>query len=291
MNESGHFHGSSVAELTRGFDEAGYVMDDAMATSVYLMLTLKRPLLVEGAAGVGKTELALTLAKHLGAELIRLQCYEGLDANTAIYEWNYQRQLLAIKLQEQSDKSLDEKEAQIFGEKYLLERPLLKAITSSTRSPVLLIDEIDRADAEFEAFLLELLSAFQITIPEIGTIKATHIPHVILTSNGTRELGDALRRRCLYYWMEYPSIEKELEIVKKHVPEAEAKLARQVVEAVHRFREMDLEKAPGAAETIDWVAGLVAMGAESLDSESLARTLGCVIKSKNDLKRARESVL
>ena len=280
-----------VSQIVRDFDDRGYVLDEALATSIYLLMKLQRPLLVEGAAGVGKTELAIALANHLETNLIRLQCYEGLDANTAIYEWNYQRQLLGIKLQEGSDASLEEKEAHIFGEQYLLKRPLLTAITQKDIAPVLLIDEIDRADAEFEAFLLELLSVFQITIPELGTIQATHIPHVILTSNGTRELGDALRRRCLYFWMDYPDVEKELQIVKKHVPDAEENLARQVVEAVHRLREMDLEKAPGAAETIDWVAGLVALGTESLDSESIARTLGCVLKSKNDLEMAGKSGL
>ena len=266
--------------IVQGFDDQGYVIDEALATSVYLLLTLHRPLLIEGAAGVGKTELALALANHLGTNLIRLQCYEGLDANTAIYEWNYQRQLLAIKLQEASDKSIEEKEAHIFSEQYLLKRPLLHAITQQEKAPVLLIDEIDRADAEFEAFLLELLSAFQITIPEIGTIEATHVPHVILTSNGTRELGDALRRRCLYTWLEYPTVEKELQIVKKHVPDAEAGLAQQVVEAVHRLRNMDIQKKPGAAETIDWVAGLAAIGSPSLDRESAERTPWLCIKNQ-----------
>jgi len=278
-----------LSEILKRFEGLGYVADEALATAVFLFMKLRRPLLVEGAAGVGKTELALALAAYLKTDLIRLQCYEGLDVHSSIYEWNYQRQLLAIKLQEQSERSIDEKEAHIFSETYLLARPLLKAITHPERSPVLLIDEIDRADAEFEAFLLELLSAFQITIPEVGTIKATHIPYVVLTSNGTRELGDALRRRCLYYWIDYPDEQKERRIVEKHVPDIGRHLTGQVIRFVQKLREMDLDKVPGISETLDWAAALVSMGRIELNADTVRRTLGCIVKSRSDQELLNEA--
>ena len=280
-----------IAAVVSGFDQHGYVLDEALATASFLMIKLQRPLLIEGNAGVGKTELAHVLSRYLDTELIRLQCYEGLDVHAAIYEWNYQRQLLSIKLQEQSEASLEEKEGHIFSDQFLLKRPLLQAITHQERSPVLLIDEIDRADSEFEAFLLELLSAFQISIPELGTIRATHVPYVILTSNGTRELSDALRRRCLYFWMDYPDRVKELQIVEKHLPDVDRELADQVVAAVHGLREMDLDKVPGIAETIDWLEALHHLAAESLDVETARKTLGCVLKTQNDLMTINDQVI
>ena len=278
----------NISTVVSGFDQQGYVLDEALATAAYLMMKLQRPLLIEGPAGVGKTELAVVMARYLDTELIRLQCYEGLDVHAAMYEWNYQRQLLTIKLQEQSDASLEEKEEHIFSDRYLLKRPLLKAITNSEAAPVLLIDEIDRADSEFEAFLLELLSAYQISIPEIGTIRATHIPQVILTSNGTRELSDALRRRCLYHWMDYPDREKELLIVEKHLPHIDAMLATRVVDMVHKLREMDLEKIPGIAETVDWLMALDALDVTSLEAREALKTLGCVLKTQNDMLAIQE---
>ena len=249
-----------IQGIVDGYGRHGYVLGRGLATSLFLLLRLGRPLLVEGHAGVGKTELARTLARALPARLIRLQCYEGLDAQSAIYEWNYQRQLLAIKIQEAAERSVEEKEAHIFGESYLLARPLLQAITEPDAAPVLLIDEIDRADEEFEAFLLELLSEFQITIPELGTIRAKHVPHVILTSNRTRELSDALKRRCLYFWIDYPDREQELRIIESRMPGLESALADQVVRFVQSLRLMKLSKTPGVAETIDWAAALVALG-------------------------------
>lgn len=272
-----------IETIIQGFEQEGYVTDDALATTVFLLFKLQRPLLVEGHAGVGKTELAQVLADYLDTRLIRLQCYEGLDVHAAIYEWNYQRQLLAIKIQEGSDRSLEEKEAHIFGEPYLLARPLLQAITEQDAAPVLLIDEIDRADEEFEAFLLELLSAFQITIPEIGTIKARHIPHVILTSNRTRDLSDALKRRCLYHWVDYPDRDKELRIIQKRMPGIEAALADQVVRFIQSLRQLKLTKTPGISETLDWTAALLALGKHTLDPAIIARTIGCVLKSTEDI--------
>ncbi|MBX2818069.1 MAG: MoxR family ATPase [Rhodothermaceae bacterium] len=280
-----------ILSVVKGFDQHGYVLDESLATVSFLMIKLRRPLLIEGSAGVGKTELAQILSRYLDTELIRLQCYEGLDVHAAIYEWNYQRQLLSIKLQEQSEASIEEKEEHIFSDQFLLKRPLLKAITKKDKAPVLLIDEIDRADTEFEAFLLELLSAFQISIPEIGTIKATHTPYVILTSNGTRELSDALRRRCLYFWMDYPDREKELKIVDKHLPEVDAQLAQQVVDAVQGLRSLQFDKVPGIAETIDWLEALHHLGATSLDSDLIRQTLGCVLKTQNDLQMMDEQTI
>ncbi|WP_397546691.1 AAA family ATPase [Rhodothermus marinus] len=280
-----------IAGLIEGLEQQGYVADEALATVLYLVLTLRRPLLVEGDAGVGKTEIAYALAGYLDTELIRLQCYEGLDVHSAVYEWNYPRQLLAIKLWEQSDVPLEERERHLFSETYLLARPLLKAIQAEAKAPVLLIDEIDRADEEFEAFLLELLSAFQISIPELGTIRARHVPYVVLTSNRTRELSDALKRRCLYYWLDYPDEAKELRIIRKRLPDIESELARQVVRFVQALRRERLHKIPGIAETLDWAQALVALGVRRIDEATVARTAGCLLKSAEDLERLRNHVL
>ena len=277
----------NTKDIINAFDALGYVVDEELATILFLMLQLEKPLLLEGNPGVGKTESAYILAKHLQTDLIRLQCYEGLDVNAAVYEWNYQKQLLAIKIQEQSSQSAKEKEDLIFSEEYLLTRPLLQAITAKDKPPVLLIDEIDRADEEFEAFLLELLSAFQITIPEMGTIKATHKPFVILTSNRTRELSDALKRRCLYHWVNYPSFEKEKQIVQKHLPNINEKILTKLVQFVHQLREMKLDKSPGIAETLDWANGLLKLHATELDKESVEKSLGCVLKSNGDIEKIK----
>ncbi len=269
--------------IVEGFDKLGYVVDEELATILFLMLRLQKPLLLEGHPGVGKTEVANMLASYLDTELIRLQCYEGLDVHSSVYEWNYQKQLLSIKIQESNDKSESEKEAHIFGEDFLLKRPLLKAITSE-KPPVLLIDEIDRADEEFEAFLLELLSAFQISIPEMGTIKAVNRPLVILTSNRTRELGDALKRRCLYHWVNFPDLEKEVRIVKKHLPDINDSLVKRLVRLVQHIRQKKLDKIPGIAETLDWANGLLALEYEDLDIEGIEKSLGCLLKSANDIQ-------
>ena len=276
----------TIQSIQAAFAGLNYIADEELATILFLILNLKKPLLLEGNPGVGKTEVAHVLAQHLGTELIRLQCYEGLDVNTAVYEWNYQKQLLAIKIQEQSQQSAAEKEAYIFGEDFLLKRPLLKAITAD-RPPVLLIDEVDRADEEFEAYLLELLSAFQISIPEIGTIRASHIPYVILTSNRTRELSDALKRRCLYHWVNYPSPEKELQIVEKHFPGVQQDLAKSIIELVGHFRGMKLDKTPGIAETLDWINSLLALQHNHLSKRAIESTLGCVLKSTADIERIK----
>jgi MoxR-like ATPase len=270
-------------ELVRRLEHCGYIAEPSLAVSLMLMAQLRRPLLVEGDAGVGKTGIAKALAAAYGCELIRLQCYEGLDVNAAVYEWDYRRQLLAIKLRETDDSSVEEKERHVFSEQYLLQRPLLQAIRRP-QPPVLLIDEVDRADEEFEAYLLEVLSDYQISIPELGTIPATSIPHVLLTSNGTRELSDALRRRCLYYYLDYPDYDKELRIVLKRVPGIEAKLAGQVTTLVQKLRALDLQKRPGTAETLDWAAALVQLRILSLDSDpaAIVDTVGCLLKTRED---------
>jgi len=270
-------------DLHRGFTEAGYIASSELIMAISLMRRLARPLLIEGDAGVGKTEVAKTLAVALDRPLIRLQCYEGLDANAAVYEWNYQRQLLAIKIWETEQVSAAEKERHVFEEEFLLRRPLLEAISQDV-PPVLLIDEVDRADEEFEAYLLEVLSDFQITIPELGTIVAKSIPYVILTSNGTRELSDALRRRCLYHYVDYPSEDKEMRIVAARVPDMEPALAAQVVRFVQAIRREDLEKKPGIAETLDWARALVGHDIADLEAEpELVRdTLLCLLKTRAD---------
>ena len=275
---------NEVAELQRQLASAGYVADPSMAAALLLMLDLNRPLLVEGDAGVGKTEVAKALAAVRNARLIRLQCYEGLDAHAAMYEWNYQRQLLAIKLLEHDERSVAAKEQDIFSERYLLKRPLLEAITCG-EPPVLLIDEVDRADEAFEAYLLELLSDFQMSIPELGTIRATTLPLVVITSNGTRELSDALRRRCLYQYVDYPSFEKELAIVEIRAPAAAGELAQQIVQFVQSVRRMDLIKKPGIAETLDWTAALLRLGVTVLDESragEILETLSALIKTRED---------
>ena len=277
-------------QLAALLEDARYVADPEMLTSLFLLLRLRKPLLLEGPPGVGKTESALVLSTILGAPLIRLQCYEGLDISSAVYEWNYQRQLLSIRMQESSQMTTEEKEHKIFGEEYLLKRPLLQAITQPDKSPVLLIDELDRSDEEFEAFLLELLSAFQITIPELGTVRATHKPYVILTSNRTRELSDALKRRCLYHWIGYPGLEKELSIVKKRLPGIENELLESVVRQVQQFRQQKLSKIPGISETIDWAESLVALGHRSLNRKAVEETLGAILKSSEDIELARQQM-
>ena len=272
-----------ITELQSRLRNAGYIADPQLAAALSLVLQLQRPLLIEGEAGVGKTEVAKALAAVFGRKLIRLQCYEGLDVNAAVYEWNYQRQLLAIKIQESAHAPAQNTERHIFGPEFLLKRPLLAAITEA-EPPVLLIDEIDRADEEFEAYLLELLSDFQISIPELGTIQATSIPLVVLTSNATRELSDALRRRCLYHFLDYPGFDKELAIVQTKLPDAGAQLARQVVTFVQGLRRLDLRKKPGIAESLDWTAALLGLGVADLKQrpEAIMDSLACLLKTRED---------
>src|SRR5580765_124793 len=270
-------------------ETAEYVTDAPVATSVHLALSLKKPLLIEGHAGVGKTEVAKVMARMLETNLIRLQCYEGLDASAALYEWNYQKQLLHIKLDEGSHRAVDQEEHEIFSESFLLKRPLLQAI-SQERSPVLLVDEVDRADEEFEAFMLEVFSDWQVTIPEIGTIKATHPPHVILTSNRTRELSDALRRRCLYLWIDYPPFDKEIRIIARKVPGINGRLTREVAKFMETLRQVRLAKVPGVAETLDWAQALASLHADHIDEALVNETLGCVLKDVDDMKRFRNEV-
>ena len=278
----------SIEALTEDFRGRDYIADRSLATAVFLALELGRPLLLEGEAGVGKTELAKVLASSLDAKLIRLQCYEGLDVNTAVYEWNYPRQMLEIRLLEARGEAEHASAHDIFGSDFLIRRPLLQALESDDGvAPVLLIDEIDRADEEFEAYLLEILSDFQVTVPEIGTIRAHRPPRVILTSNRTREVHDALKRRCLYHWIDYPTAQKEFEIVLARVPHAPEKLAREVVGFVHRLREADLTKVPGIAETLDWAAALLALGARELKPELVDETLGVVLKYEEDIRQIR----
>ncbi len=262
----------------------GYIAEDEIATAVYLAQQMHKPLLIEGDAGVGKTEVAKVLAGLLDTELIRLQCYEGLDVNTALYEWNYQRQLLRLKIMERDGKSPAELEDIIFGREYLLERPLLQAITRRDGPPVLLVDEIDRADAGFEAFLLEVLSEFQVTIPELGTITAEHIPLVVLTSNQSREIGDALRRRCVYLYIEHPTLEKEVQIIRRKVPDAGERLAEEIARFMQGLRGRELYKVPGVAETIDWARALVELHRDHLDAETVEQTRGCLLKDQHDVQ-------
>ena len=269
--------------------EQGYITDDAVTMSVFLSLQLNKPLLIEGPAGVGKTEIAKVMAKALQTDLIRLQCYEGLDATHALYEWNYQRQLLHLKMVEHNEQTVDEKEKTIFGESFLMKRPLLQAITHD-KKPVLLIDEVDRSDEEFESFLLEVLSDWQITIPEIGTIKATHIPQVILTGNRTRELSEALRRRCLYLYIDYPDFEKEWIIVKSKVPGIDSKLGEQICRFMEQLRIIKLEKTPGIAETLDWALALSALHIDHLDKTIIEQTLGVIIKDWRDTRQVQLSL-
>ncbi|MDW3681552.1 MoxR family ATPase [Cupriavidus sp. CV2] len=273
-----------VVTLQQCLEGHGYIAERSFAATLLLTMEMRRPLLLEGEAGVGKTEVAKALARLLDTRLIRLQCYEGLDAHSALYEWNYQHQLLAIKLLEQDERSVQDKEQDIFSERYLLKRPLLEAITT-TPAPVLLIDEIDRTDEAFEAYLLELLSDFQMSIPELGVIRAAERPFVILTSNGTREISDALRRRCLYQYVDYPSYDKELRIVRKQVPDVPEKLARQIVEFVQAVRQMEMQKRPGLAETLDWASALLRLGVSALEADGAERimdSLSALLKTRAD---------
>jgi MoxR-like ATPase len=279
----------TVNELTDGLRRGAYLADRGLATTLLVSLSLGRPLLLEGEVGVGKTEVAKVLASVYGRKLIRLQCYEGIDVNQALYEWDYARQMLQIRALSERQLADDEAVDKLFGPKFLLQRPLLEAVQAGDQA-VLLIDEIDRADDEFEAFLLEVLSDFQISIPEIGTITAQSQPAVILTSNRTRELHDALRRRCLYHWIGYPAAEREVQIVLVREPAATQELTRKVVRAVHRLRELDLAKPPGVAETIDWVRTLGFLGETKLTAQAADDTLGAVIKDRDDLDLVRENL-
>jgi MoxR-like ATPase len=283
----------SIEAVQEAMRSREYVSDRALATVIFLALKLAKPILLEGEAGVGKTEVAKVLAAMLGAKLIRLQCYEGLDVNTALYEWNFPRQMLHIKVAEASSRTNSaEIEQEIYSTPYLIKRPLLEALQSNDEQPtVLLIDEIDRSDEEFEAFLLEILSDFQISIPELGTIKAERLPIVVLTSNRTREIHDALKRRCLFHWIDYPSFEKEYEIVRTKVHGIEAHLAGQICHFVEALRRQDFYKRPGVAETLDWARALLYLGRERLDIPTITDTLGCVLKYKEDIDKADEDLL
>jgi MoxR-like ATPase len=283
---------ATVDELERGLREQKYVADRGLATTLYLTLRLRKPLLLEGEAGVGKTEIAKVLAAILDTPLIRLQCYEGLDASSAIYEWDYPRQMLYLRtLEATGGIDRDAVRHDLFGEEFLLKRPLLRAIdVAHDRSPVLLIDEVDRADQELEAFLLELLSDFQVTVPELGTIRAEHVPVVILTSNRTREIHDALKRRCLYYWIDFPTFDKEFRILAAKVPAAPEQLARQICGFTQGLREVDLFKPPGMAETLDWAQALLALGTHQLSEDSVDDTLGVILKYQEDVDRVRGEV-
>ena len=277
----------SVEDSLRNLD---YIADKTLSTTLFFSSQLQKPLFLEGEAGVGKTELAKVLASSLDTELIRLQCYEGLDSNSALYEWNYAKQLLHIKMEEGQENSSSKKvERDIFSQDYLIERPLLRALIQSKEKPVvLLIDEIDRSDEEFEAFLLEILSDFQITIPEMGTVKAENKPLVILTSNRTREIHDALKRRCLYLWVDYPSFDKEVEIISTKVPEISSSLAEQITRFMGQARQMDFYKRPGVAETLDWAQALLALEKKKLDETAVSETIGCILKYQDDIKRINE---
>ena len=282
----------SIENVQAVCQKHAYIADKGLATTLYLAHHLKKPIFLEGEPGVGKTEVAKVLAEATGAKLIRLQCYEGLDANSALYEWNYTRQILQLRIDEARGRDKAEIGTDLFSEAFLLKRPLLEAIQSdSDMQPVLLIDEVDRSDSEFEAFLLEILSDFQITIPEIGTIRAKHIPYVVLTSNRTREVHEALKRRCLYQWLDYPSVAKELAIVQAKLPQINEQLAAQLCQMMQFWREGDYYKKPGVSETLDWGLALIALGKAQLDTEVVAETLGCLFKYQDDIERARSAAL
>ena len=282
----------SIENVQAVCQKHAYIADKGLATTLYLAHHLKKPIFLEGEPGVGKTEVAKVLAEATGAKLIRLQCYEGLDANSALYEWNYTRQILQLRIDEARGRDKAEIGTDLFSEAFLLKRPLLEAIQSdSDMQPVLLIDEVDRSDSEFEAFLLEILSDFQITIPEIGTIRAKHIPYVVLTSNRTREVHEALKRRCLYQWLDYPTVAKELAIVQAKLPQINEQLAAQLCEMMQFWREGDYYKKPGVSETLDWGLALIALGKAQLDTEVVAETLGCLFKYQDDIERARSAAL
>jgi MoxR-like ATPase len=286
MNEPRY---EALEQIEQMLEAENYVAGHEIALSIYLARTLEKPLLVEGPAGVGKTEIAKVMASALQTDMIRLQCYEGLDAASALYEWNYQHQLLHLKMDEQSGRSPEQKSETLFSDTFLLKRPLLQAITAD-RAPVLLIDELDRADEEFESFLLEVLSEWQISIPEIGPIRATHIPHVVITSNRTRDISDAVRRRCLYLWIDYPDFEKELSILKRKVNGIDTVLAEQICRFMERIRTEDLEKIPGLSETLDWARALVALHRDRLDPQIVSDTLGIVFKERNDMQHVQTSL-
>ena len=275
--------------MQAAMEREGYIAEPPIATAVYLARTMRKPLLIEGDAGVGKTEIAKVLARILDTELIRLQCYEGIDVNTALYEWNYQRQMLRLRIAGTEGREAAQTEQMIFSRDCLLERPLLRAITRREGPPVLLIDEIDRADDGFEAFLLEILSDFQVTIPELGPITATHAPYAVLTSNRTREIGDALRRRCFYLYVEHPSPEKEVRIIRARVPEVIDGLAREVTTVMQALRARRLRKTPGIAETLDWTRALAALQLERLDAGTVEETLGCILKDQHDVQELTTS--
>ena len=281
---------SSVEDVAAALERERYVADRSLAVTLFLALRLGKPLFVEGEAGVGKTEIAKALASALGRKLIRLQCYEGLDVATAVYDWDYPRQILEIRLAEGEGRANDARE-RIYSERFLIKRPLLEAIAGDGPPPVLLIDEIDRADEEFEAYLLELLSDFQITVPELGTFRAAVPPPVIITSNRTREIHDALKRRCLYQWIDYPSVERELAIVARRLPDVPVRLARSVVAVVQALRRDDLFKRPGVAETLDWAMALSALGTGELDEAAIDGTLGVLLKYEEDVSRVRSEML
>jgi MoxR-like ATPase len=281
----------SVESVQEALAGQKYVADSSLSTAIYLSLKLPKPILLEGEAGVGKTEIAKVLSAILQTDLIRLQCYEGLDVSHAVYEWNYPRQMLAIRAAEASHDSREAAMGEIFSEQYLIKRPLLQAIEHRGKAPVLLIDEIDRADEEFEAFLLELLSDFQVTVPELGTMVAEYPPVVIITSNRTRELHDALKRRCLYHWIDYPTIDKEYKIIQNKVPGVNDRLAMQISHFVHDLRQVDLYKVPGVAETLDWAAALMAMSQRELSTEVASSTLGAILKHQEDITTVRKSKL
>jgi len=281
---------SSVEEVAAALERERYIADRSLAVTLFLALRLGKPLFVEGEAGVGKTEIAKALGSALGRRLIRLQCYEGLDVATAVYDWDYPRQILEIRLAEGEGRANDARE-RIYSERFLIKRPLLEAITGDGPPPVLLIDEIDRADEEFEAYLLELLSDFQITVPELGTFRAALPPPVIITSNRTREIHDALKRRCLYQWIDYPTVERELAIVARRLPDVPARLARSVVAVVQALRRDDLFKRPGVAETLDWAMALSALGTSELDESAIDGTLGVLLKYEEDVSRVRSDLL
>ena len=276
-----------IRRIQEMMEREQYVTDRAIATTAYLAMELKKPVLIEGQAGVGKTEIAKVLSSALDTELIRLQCYEGLDVNTALYEWNYPKQMLRIKMEEGSRRDAHEQESVIFSDAFLLKRPLLRAISATQQAPVLLIDEVDRADEEFEAFLLEVLSDFQVTIPELGTVRAQHRPYVVLTSNRTRELSDALKRRCLYLWIDYPTFDKELRIITTKVPGINERLAEQIALFMQAIRRVKLNKTPGVAETLDWAMSMMALHQDHLEQDAVRETLGAFIKDRDDVSKLR----
>ncbi len=284
-------HFESIDRVVEELAEAKYIADRSLATVLFLSHRLGKPIFLEGEPGVGKTEVAIVMSRLFDTPLIRLQCYEGLDASTALYEWNYPKQLLHIRLEEQAQRKKDEIEEIIYGTEFLIKRPLLEAILGSDdKAPVLLIDEIDRSDEEFEAFLLEVLSDFQITIPEIGTIRAKTRPMVVVTSNRTRDVHDALKRRCLYHWIEYPSFEKEYSIIKTRLPGIESRFAKQVTRFMQKIRTVDLLKKPGISETLDWAQALMTMHIQFLDKDVTMETLGCILKYQEDIEKFKKEI-